>query len=272
MKRIIIATLILVLYGCGGGGSDGGSAPANSPTGGGSSTPTGTAAQRSAISFAYNASYDVPAGFYEDPRAGSIVEHVMDTSPDGGDYRCVTPIPGLDNVNTDLIFFGENVYGYDLVGTGTDAFSFYQEGEFLREVVPGVVETVFLRLLRCDHLNRTSADTTLDGFGGVIGTAVIPGVYNVVVPTLFEYIYTYRDFGDENVKVLSTSTVDTGTTLNHTLEIVTVLPSTDGSCDTVTVGNWTYKAHPDTGEIEKTYVVVDSFDASNSSGTPTVCN
>ena len=255
MKHLVLVLMVIVLAGCGGGGTT--SSVGGSGSGGNSVTPT-VDPRLDILALAYDDTYTVPANFRQDRS-----EEILQFRDAEGVERCF-------DTETKFLTYA-NKQG--VIGGSTDTTQDpYYEVPLQVDNGDGTSREVYARAFKCSVLDRTGVDVAvLDGYGGQISPTMPKEILSVAIVDISEYLYTIRDWNDLTVKVLETSDFEDSNSSTHHIKLVSVLPNGDGSCDTVEVGDWQFRADNYDKTISRSYIVKDQFSAKVVNGQPKVC-
>ncbi len=268
MKRTLIVTLMLALYGCGGGGSDSGSSGGTGSGGTGGGTPIDPAWQN-AINLAYDDNYSVPSNFRTD-RAEEILHLRTATT------HIVSNVERCEK--TEELFFDRADRKGDLI----NGRNLSDETEMYWETVLQVTDdnvnyrSVYARTFKCDYFSREHEDsptvsTVLTSWAGLAGD---PDNFNIV--DTFEYLYTVRDWSGltnpiGEPKVIETMLEEDSVFIKHTLVLVSVTDNPNG-CDTIKIGEFSFQVNKTDGVAKHDYILRDEFRAQVVGNTPQVCS
>ena len=222
---------------------------------------------------AYDNNYTVPDGFFVDDRAGTTrsytVHHVLDSSASfeecSDDLVAAQALEEADNN-------ARAVSGYFVTSHETERyFEFVRELAYTEDVgnINDLTSPGFARIFKCNHTDRRGVDRSLlDGYSGRINPERLDAA---TLREFTEYLWQFRFFNTSHKKVISSYASGSPTTLRHTLLLALVHNQGQAACDRVDVVEWHFSADIASGEIDRDFETVHSFEAKVSAGIPTLC-
>lgn len=221
----------------------------------------------------YDSTYSVPPGFYVDERAGTsrsyTLHHVLDESGSyelcTDDYAVAAGWEALDNNS-------RTVQGYFV-----ESYDNARYFEFARELaydndVGNIADTTspgFARIFKCSAVSRDGVDRSLlTGYAGRLNAQPLTPE---TIRIFSEYLWQFAFSPASRKKVLASYGADSGTRLEHTLEIALAINQGAGHCDRMEIARWRFSADRTTGEVEKHFETVRTFEAKLESDIPVIC-
>ena len=111
---------------------------------------------------------------------------------------------------------------------------------------------VRMRVLRCAFVDRTGVDlTSTDGYAGTFHVQPLDAA---ALRALSEYLWHFTAYNNAGHAVLASEPRGSG--LTHVLTIASLERAAAGSCDRVTLRDWTHDATPATGVLTRSVAVV----------------
>jgi hypothetical protein len=225
------------------------------------------------LSKAYDSNYSVPEGFFVDERAETVrsytIHHVLDESNS-------FEICSNDLVEAQALEDADNqsraVNGYYVTSYENERyFEFVRELAYTRDVgnIGDITSPGYARIFKCDHTNRDGVDRALlDGYAGRLDEE------RLTIETLrefTEYLWQFTFFNVSEKKVIDSYSSTRQAVLQHALLLAFVVNQGTESCDRIDVIEWRFSADPASGEIDREFDILHSFEATQSSGVPTIC-
>jgi hypothetical protein len=226
-------------------------------------------ADREIAAVLYAGTPRTPVGFAEDPVPASFAQvttYHIKTS------QLAAPAATLHEVCSDdwseALAWSEEVAAHaspylDLVAT--DATPRYFE---LGRVPRGEPDRyVRMRVLRCAYVDRTGVElSSTDGYAGTFNAQPLDAA---ALRALAEYLWHFTVYNNAGHAVLASESLGSG--LTHTLTIASLERAAAGSCDRVTLRDWTHDATPATGILTRSVAVVREFGVREDAGTLVGC-
>lgn len=269
IKTKSLLPILVIATACGGSGSN------TEPQPG---VPASQAAQllptnEQILDKVYDSNYSVPDGFFVDERASMTrsytLHHVLDAS--NSYERCADDLvvaqawEEADNAS-------RAVNGYYVTSYENDRyFEFARELSFSDDVsnIGDITSPGFARVFKCSYTNRDGVDRQLlDGYAGRLDLATLDAQ---TLQEFTEYLWQFRFFQVTDKKVLASTSESLGNGLQHTLLLALVTNQGSDRCDLIEVVEWRFQASFATGEIERTFDTVRSFEASLVDGEASLC-
>lgn len=225
------------------------------------------------LATAYDRDYSVPVGFYRDPRAETTrsytLHHVLDASDSfeicSDDLVEAQALEEQDNAN-------RAVGGYYVASVENERYyEFIRELSFAQQVgnVADLTSPGYARIFKCSHTNRSGVDRTLlDGYAGRLNVAPLSGD---VLRDFVEYFWQFTYFDAAQKKVIDSFSSTADGVLEHTLVLAFVISQGTGRCDRIELSRWRFTADLESGEIEREFDLLRSFEADLSDGIPHIC-
>ncbi len=114
---------------------------------------------------------------------------------------------------------------------------------------------VRMRVLRCTYLDRTGVELSFaDGYAGTFNAQPFDAA---ALRALSEYLWHFSVYNNAGHAVLASEARGTG--LRHALTIASLERAAVGSCDRVTLRDWTHDATAATGVLTRGVTVVREF-------------
>jgi hypothetical protein len=211
----------------------------------------------------------VPAGFAADPAPPSFTQvttyHVKSSqlaAPAATVHEMCTDDAGVALAWSDEVAAQAAPY-LDLVATQTT------ERYFELDRVPrGEPDRyVRMRVLRCTYLDRTGVELSLaDGYAGTLNARPIDAA---ALRALAEYLWQFTVYNNGGHAVLASEPRGAG--LEHALTIASLERAVIGTCDRVTLREWTHEAAPATGVLTHGIAVVREFGVREEAGVLVGC-
>ena len=222
----------------------------------------------------YDTSYSVPDGFYVDERSATdrsyTIHHVLDESSSfelcTDDYGEAMAWEAADNAS-------RAVQGYYVESFDNERyFEFVRELSYQDDIgnINDITSPGFARIFKCSNTDRNGVDRSL--LSGYAGTLNAQPLAQGSVRVFAEYLWQFTFFPSSRKKVIDSYASSTADTLQQTLVLAFASSQGFDRCDRVEVARWTFSADRVTGEIEKRFVTSHFFEASNDSGTVSICN
>lgn len=261
--------ILTILAACGGPGASTEAPPASSDALVTKALPTNA----QILSKVYDTEYSVPDDFFVDERSTTTrsytLHHVLDQS---GSFELCTD----DLVEAQAWEQADNesraVQGYYVTYHENERyFEFARELSFSDDVsnIGDITSPGFARVFKCNHTNRDGVDRQiLDGYAGRLDLTVLDAG---VLREFTEYLWQFEFFNVSDKKVLASTVEAASTTLQHTLLLALVVNQGTDRCDLIDVVEWRFNANPSSGEIQRDFEVVRSFEADIVDGEATVC-
>jgi hypothetical protein len=225
------------------------------------------------VELVYDTAYRVPPAFYVDERASNddsyTLYHVKDES---NSYEVCTD--QFDEAST--IESADND-ARAVQGLYVGSYENSRYFEFVRELAnPGGVGNVpestspgYARVFKCNYVDLVGVDRNLhNGFAGRL--AVSPPTLEVT-KEFVEYLWQFVFFWPAQAKVIGTHSGASATSYWHTLVLAVRTVQGGGKCDRIDVVEWQFLADKATGEMEKAFVPLSSFEANILNGVPALC-
>lgn len=262
--------ILAIAAACGGSGSTDTSIPQGPAAGGQAfALPSDTAI----LAKAYDNNYSVPDGFFVDERAETTrsytVHHVLD---DSGSFEVCSD----DLVEAQSLEEADNnsraVNGYYVTSHETERyFEFVRELAYDQDVgnIDDVTSPGYARVFKCGHTNRDGVDRSLlNGYSGRINNEQIDAD---TLRVFTEYLWQFRFFNTRHKKVIASYGASTAGEFEHTLVLALVHSQGQDACDRVDIVEWRFSAAAASGDINRDFATVHSFDATVSDGSPALC-
>jgi hypothetical protein len=256
----------ITLTACGGGGSD---APAaSSPV---SMRPV-TQTDLEIAQMLYVDSRRTPLGFYQDS-APAVPGYVATSHIKNTDVSTVTtPEYELctDDWNTALAWSDQVATGAqasDLVETNTTT-RYYEFGRVRSGTPQGYLRA---RVYRCGYLDRSNVDlSTSSSNAGQFNQRPLTADE---LQQLAEYLWQFTAYNNYGNSVLKSSGAITGSGMQHTLIIASLIAATDGNtCDRIQVIGWIHNVDLHTGALHLSAQSLWEFGARRNAGIVETCN
>ena len=268
-KNRFLLPILAIATACGGSGSSTESQPGAPGVQAAKTLPT----NEQILSKVYDSSYNVPDDFFVDERASMTrsytLHHVLDAS--NSFERCTDDLviaqawEEADNAS-------RAVSGYYVTSYENDRyFEYARELAFNDDVsnIGDITSPGFARVFKCGHTNRDGVDRQLlDGYAGRLDPAILDAQS---LREFTEYLWQFRFFQVSDKKVLESTSESLGNGLQHTLLLALVTNQGTDRCDLVEVVAWHFQADSATGEIERRFELVRSFEASFVDGEASLC-
>ncbi len=271
VSTFLLIPLFAIAAACGGSGSGStGASPANDR----SAPPAPSMGNADIAELVYDPDYDVPAGFYRDARASTersyTIHHVLDDSGSfelcTDDYQTAVNWEAADNA-------ARAVNGIFVSAAETERyFEFVRELEYTQDIgnVDEPTSPGFARVFKCSNTSRDGVDrSVLDGFAGRINTRPVDAA---AVREFTEYLWQFRFFATGRRVVLESRAESSSDAAEHVLRIAFRNSQGVGNCDRVEVADWRFSANHGSGDVEKTFTTVRSFEAQFVDGAATLCD
>jgi hypothetical protein len=127
---------------------------------------------------------------------------------------------------------------------------------------------VRMRVLRCSYLDRNGVDAMSgDGFAGALSVRPLDAA---ALRDLSEYLWSFTSYNNAGHAVLA-SEPRAASGIAHALTIASLERAASGSCDRVTLRDWTHTADPVTGALQLATVVVREFRVTRTGESITAC-
>jgi|GEM_PF-772184 len=268
-KTLTLLPILAVATACGGSGASTEALPPASSAPVTKTLPT----NGQILAKVYDPQYSVPDDFFVDERAtmtrSYTLHHVLDSS--GSFELCTNDLleaQAFEQADND----SRAVQGYYVTYYENDRyFEFARELSFTDDVsnIGDITSPGFARVFKCNHTNRNGVDRQLlDGYAGRLDLTVLN---TDVLREFAEYLWQFEFFNVSDKKVLASSVESASTMLQHTLLLALIVNQGTDRCDLIDVVEWQFDANPSTGEIQRTFEVVHSFEAHMVDGDATVC-
>jgi len=222
---------------------------------------------------AYDNNYSVPEGFYVDERAETVrsytIHHVLDES---NSFEVCS-----DNlVEAQALEDADNrsraVNGYYVTSYENERyFEFVRELAYTQDVgnIGDVTSPGYARVFKCGHTNRDGVDRALlDGYAGRLDNERLN---RDTLREFTEYLWQFTFFSVAGKKVIDSYASAGPSALRHTLLLAFVVNQGIENCDRIDVIEWRFIANPTSGEITREFDTLHSFEATLSTGVPTIC-
>lgn len=269
MSHLLPCGLALLVCGCGGGDS---SEPASTTPTTANATGAVTQTNSQIASLIYSDSQRTPAGFYSETApvfSGYVATSHLKTT-DLNSSAVLRYELCSDDFNQALQWSetANSLSGDNAALTGTEITSRYFEFDRLRTGTPqGYLRQ---RIYKCAWLSRNTVD--LRASSGDAGILNLRPLDATALKQVSEYLWqftTYNNFG--NV-VLRSSGATGSNSLSHSLIIATLTRTSNiGSCDTISVSDWSHSVNATTGEMTLSVTPLFNFMARESGGAVSVC-
>ncbi len=270
-STFLLIPLFAIAAACGGSGSG---SPGEPPANDRSAPPASSMSNAEIAELVYDPGYHVPAGFYRDARADTqrsyTVHHVLDDSGSfelcTNDYQTAVNWEAADNA-------ARAVQGVFVSALETDRyFEFVRELEYTQDVgnIDDPTSPGFARIFKCSNTNRDGVDrSVLDGFAGRINTRPVDAG---AVRSFTEYLWQFRFFATGRRVVLESRAASSADAAEHVLRIAFRNSHGGGDCDRIEVADWRFSADHSSGDVQKTFTAVRSFEAQFVDGRATLCD
>ena len=225
------------------------------------------------IDKAYDASFEVPAGFHIDERAdtsGSFsIYHVKDTTVS---YELCS-----DNFTEAFSWESADNENRSVNGTYVDSYENEQYFEIIRELsFPDSVGNIsdptspgFSRVFKCSYVDRGGVDR--DQRSGFAGTLNARPLTEDSLKALVEYLWQFTFFWPAQKTVLDSYSGDDGDEFEHTLVLALLTSQGTDECDLLEVVEWVFTVDKQSGSISKSYDPLFDFRTELVDGTPQKC-
>ena len=269
-STFLLIPLFAIVAACGGSGSADSSVPATDDL---SAAPPETSDAKIAA-LVYDPNYTVPDGFYRDARADTgrsyTIHHVLDDSGSfelcTDDYQTAVDWEAADND-------ARAVSGAFVSTAETERyFEFVRELEYTQDVgnIDEPTSPGFARVFKCSNTDRNGVDRSLlNGFAGTINARPVDAD---AVREFAEYLWQFRFFATSRTIVLSSRADNSGVSSDRVLRIAFRNSRGADLCDRIEVADWRFSVDRDSGEVQKRFTKVRSFDAKLLDGAPTLCD
>jgi hypothetical protein len=269
IKTKFLLPILAVATACGGSGSSTEPQPDQGITPAAKLLPT----NEEILAKVYDSEYSVPSDFFVDERASMTrsytLHHVLDQSDS---YEMCTN----DLVTAQAWEQADNdsraVNGYYVDSYENDRyFEFARELSFNDDVsnIGDITSPGFARVFKCSHTNRDGVDRQLlDGYAGRLEPAVLDAQS---LREFTEYLWQFRFFQVSDKKILDSSSEASADGLQHALLLALVTNQGTGRCDLIELVEWRFTANVSTGDVQRTFDTVRSFEASFVDGEPSLC-
>jgi hypothetical protein len=259
----------LIAAACSGSGERG-------PETGGSRAAAGEAAlvvETDIAALVYDPDYSVPAGFFEDERAGTgrsyTLHHVLDAS---GSYELCTDDYAVASSWEEADNAERSVQGYLVEAYDNDRyFEFARELAYDSDVgnVDGTTSPGFARVFKCSSTNRDGVDRSLlSGYAGTLNSRPLSADS---IRVFTEYLWQFAFFPVSYSKVVDSYGGTTGSAHTHTLQLALATRQGAGRCDLIEVANWVFSVDRDSGIVEMQFTTVHRFEAKLEDGGIRIC-
>lgn len=269
IKTKSLLPILAIATACGGSGSTSEAPPPTSGDPAAKALPTND----EILAKVYDPNYSVPDGFFVDERASMTrsytLHHVLDPSDS---FELCTD----DLVEAQSWEQSDNesraVQGYYVTYTENDRyFEFARELSFADDVgnIGDITSPGFARVFKCSHTNRDGVDRQLlDGYAGRLDFVKLD---TGLLREFTEYLWQFEYFNVSDKKILASTATSPGTTLRHTLLLALVSNQGTDRCDLIDIVEWRFDADPVSGEIQRRFDTVRSFEADVVDGAAIVC-
>lgn len=269
IKTKFLFPILAVATACGGSGSSNDRQPDSSGAPAAKLLPTNT----QILAKVYDSEYSVPDDFFVDDRASTTrsytLHHVLDESDSfemcTDDLVIAQAWEQADNAS-------RAVSGYYVASLENDRyFEFARELSFNDDVsnIGDITSPGFARVFKCSHTNRDGVDRQLlDGYAGRLDPAELDAQ---ALREFTEYLWQFRFFPVTDKKILDSTAVSVSGGLQHTLLLALVTNQGTDRCDLIELVEWRFHVNSSSGEIERTFDTVRSFEASFVDGEPSLC-
>jgi hypothetical protein len=228
-----------------------------------------SAADRDIAAALYAGTPRTPAGFAADPAPPSFAQvatyHVKSS-------QLAAPAATLHEVCTDdwtvALAWSEEVAAaaspyLDLVVTETTE-RYFELGRVPRGEPDRYVRML---VLRCSYVDRTGVELKLaEGYAGTLNARPLDAA---ALRALAEYLWLFTAYNNSGHAVLASESRGTG--LAHVLTIASLERAVLGTCDRVTLREWTHEAAPSTGVLTRSVAVVRELGVREDAGVPSAC-
>ena len=272
MKVSAYCLLLGAIAACGGSGSPDKAEPLGNPDHNPQSGTSRTNAEIAAL--VYDNSYSVPADFFVDDRADTTasytIHHVLDASKSyelcTDDYSEALTWEEADNAS-------RSVQGYFVESYENERyFEFVRELSYDNDVgnVGASTSPGYARVFKCSNTDRSGVDRTLlTGYSGTLNTRPLEAES---VRVFSEYLWQFSFFPASRKKVLDSVASQTADELRHTLKLALSTTRGAGNCDLIEVAEWHFTANRATGEVQRQFELLRSFEAALDAGIPVLCD
>lgn len=265
-RDVVIASLLLALSACGGGGS---TAPSTSPA-----LSTTRPVEQSDLQIAqllYSDSQRTPAAFYkETPPA--YVGYVSTAHVKNTDLSASATSPQYEVCTDDwsiALAWSDQAAAAMATSTVVESNATSRYHEFSRVRTgnpPGYVRT---RVYRCGYLDRSAVD--LRNETGAAGTFNQRPLNAGELQQLVEYLWQFTTYNNYGNVVLKSSGTSSSGSLDHTLVIASIGAGANG-CDRIEVDGWTHTVDTQSGALNRSKQTLWEFGARRSAGVVELCN
>ncbi len=271
MKRSSLC-LILVLAlatGCSGAGEDSRYAVSDGPDEAALTLP----GNESVLQMVYDSDYEVPTGFYVDPRANTTrsytIHHVLDRS---GSFELCSD----DLVDAQALEHADNaaraVSGYFVTSIENERyFEFVRELDYTEDAgnIADLTSPGYARIFKCGYADRQGVDRNLlDGYTGRLKAAPLDAD---ALQAFVEYLWQFTFFDVSKKKVIDSRRSTASGQLQHILLLALVINQGADRCDRVELSQWRFSADPGSGELGREFETLRSFEATLAAGIPVLC-
>ncbi len=271
VSNFILVPLFAIAAACGGSGSGTPGAPHAEDQ---AALPAPSMSNAEIAWLVYDPDYDVPPGFYRDARAATdrsyTIHHVLDDSESfelcTDDYQTAVNWEAADNA-------ARAVNGVFVSTAETDRyFEFVRELEYTEDVgtIDEPTSPGFARVFKCSNTSRDGVDRSLlNGFAGRINARPVDAG---AVREFTEYLWQFRFFATGRRVVLESRAESSGDAAAHVLRIAFRNRQGPGLCDRIEIADWRFSADHSSGDVQKTFTTVRSFEAQLVDGAATLCD
>jgi len=268
-KTKFLLPILAIATACGGSGSS--TEPLSQAAGTLATKPLPTNEQ--IVVKVYDNEYSVPDDFFVDERASMTqsytLHHVLDQSDSfelcTDDLVVAQALEQADNAS-------RAVSGYYVASYENERyFEFARELSFNDDIsnIGDITSPGFARVFKCSHTDRDGVDRQLlEGYAGRLDPARLNAQ---ALREFAEYLWQFRFFQVSDKKVLASSAESHGGGLQHTLLLALVTNQGFDRCDLIEVVEWRFNANTSSGEVERSFDTVRSFEATFIDGQPSLC-
>jgi hypothetical protein len=285
LRNLLVVASLSTLAACGGGGGSGGtSSPASANSQPATVTPPApvvvtppstAAADLSLASRLYKGDERTPAGFDVEARPASVTgtlstRHLKNTDFATGPQGISSTYEVCTNDMAQAIDWSENQATWqgqysDLVEVRSDTHMF----EVVRVPRADVTAMIRHRVFRCDYVDRSNSDLRVDvGSAGNMNQRPLTADE---LEKLAEYLWQFTMFNNADYVVESSVRTSNGGTLAHTIRLGQLVRGANGSCDTVSLRDWTHTMNAADGTLTRSLSNVRSFQVKSTTAGATSC-
>lgn len=277
MKRspIFIFVVLTISAACGGSGASNdtsASIPENTAS---ASVVPNVPTNAAILEMAYDPNYHVPEGFFVDERVETTVRsfslhHVLDET---NTFELCTDDLVIAQEWEQADNDSRAVNGYYVTSIENDRyFEFVRELEYNEDVgnVGEPTSPGYARVFKCNFVDRAGVDrNSREGYAGQLNAEPLSAES---LKNLVEYLWQFRFFNVSRKAVIASYGGETIDGAHHALALALVVNQGVDRCDRVDVVEWRFTSDLASGNIDRAFDTIRSFEADLINGIPQFCD